>query len=164
MSNSEVMIRAGELRREGYDASEALSQAWEEELGEEEDDYMDDNPIKGDWSKYATWAGLGYGAWVLINYFQTKTWNFMPWKSLAGMRRQIVAPQNRMLAAPVRQANPSFGATNIYSPNEGTMIAPTPYTPAQPPQSEQPGDYRGTHQLLPPQAKFHGESVNIIYP
>jgi len=128
-----------------------------------------ENP-KQDWNKYLMYAGLGYGAWVVINFFQTKSWNFTPWKTITGFqRRQIVAPQPmRLASAPVRQTG--FGAvTPAYSPNEGTTLVPTPYTPpAQSQFNPPPGDFVGVHQLLPRQdlkgqLPGSGETVNAIY-
>jgi len=80
MNKSSVMVRAGELRNEGYDASEALSQAWEEQ--------GKSNPI----SDVVENAGESYGALVLAlvagylgwcYYQQRKTgkWSWTPWSA-----------------------------------------------------------------------------------
>jgi hypothetical protein len=130
---SEAMSLAADYRREGYDPSEALSQAWADVKGGNMD-----NP-KADWNKYLMYGGAAYGLWVVINYFQTKQWNFTPWRAIAG-NRQVVS---RMIAAPVRTnpGNPLYEGTTLVSTLENVSQVGTGKGPAT--------DLRATRQLRP---------------
>jgi hypothetical protein len=94
---SEVMSRAGELRSEGYDASEALSQAWSEAKGEDnpDDDYLEVLPEKrrskvefqpSAFSWLLLLAGAGYLGWCAYIKSKTGSWNWQPWKPTATSR------------------------------------------------------------------------------
>jgi hypothetical protein len=100
MSARTVMKRAAELRSEGLDPSEALSEAWDE---------VRSNPRKsssstsyGDYSQLLMWAGILYFGWCGIGYYQTKAWSWTPWR-LAGLglrrRPMLTAPRQPTVPA-----------------------------------------------------------------
>jgi hypothetical protein len=127
---ADAMSIAADYRREGYSASDALKKGWDEVLGE-------GGFMKADWNRYLMYGGAAYGLWVLVSYFQTKVWNFTPWKSIASNR-----------VAPARMIAPANPGTNV-----GTR--PTP-----------PGNYKGYELILPAHGTGYDqrESVGIIYP
>ena len=132
-TRSAVMERAGELRAEGYDASEALSMAWREVAGDgadagEDYDLMAEarprprprasNPTGPD-------SGLGlilllglagYLAWCFFtSSYKGLPWSWAPWKSIS--RRLPVA-------RPTQQLTPA----TLYNSRDGyqpiTLIVP----------------------------------------
>jgi len=124
---SEAMVRAGELRGEGYDASEALSEAWAEVRGEDnpiwdnpfgepddEDEEMEleapkrrrkSNPVEAsNIGMIALVAGAGYVFWCWYSSVKKGLpWNWTPWKSIG---RPYMTP----MGLPVHRVSPaSFG-------------------------------------------------------
>lgn len=102
---SAAMVRAGELRGQGYDASQALRLAWGDILGEdyEEDEEEDDsfevlpqsrrrasNPDGASgMGTVLILSGLAYVVWCAYRYSKTKIWSWTPWKTQPVARRLI---------------------------------------------------------------------------
>lgn len=99
---SAVMTRAAELRDEGYDASEALSQAWDEVSGDGADgeDFelvefkprrrrsAADNPIVGG-SLLLVLAGA-YLAWCFFaSTYKGLPWSWTPWRQPVARIKQL---------------------------------------------------------------------------
>lgn len=117
---SAVMSRAGELRAEGYDKSDALATAWDDILGEDyglededEDIYPDEilakkpttrrgNPMTtsnpdGGIGLLALVGGLSYLLWCAIAYKRNGAWTWTPWKTEPVGRR--IAPTRRLIGS-----------------------------------------------------------------
>jgi hypothetical protein len=97
---SEVMSRAGELRRQGLDASDALSTAWSEVDGSES------NPVSsGTAGNFLMLSTIGYIVWCSIKYAKSKVWSWQPWKAIPATNRRIpsatVAVARREQSLPV---------------------------------------------------------------
>ena len=92
---TEVMSRAGELRGEGLDASEALSQAWDEFRGEDNPgEYLallENNPVSKATGLPAILVIAGIG--LVIYRLVKKEW---PWQSLGRreLQRRVIASKN----------------------------------------------------------------------
>ena len=100
---SEVMSRAGELREQGLDSSEALSQAWEE---------AGSNPreTKFEASTF-TWLLLLGGGGLVIYYLVKKQW---PWQG--GMSRRLLEAKARAAKNPGRELTWGERAAKTDSP------------------------------------------------
>ena len=120
---SEVMSRAGELRSQGYDASDALSMAWSElegdgaDAGEDYDLMLETRP-KGrrprasNPSSETSIVGvvlivgaLAYFGACVYQWSKTKTWSWTPWKTTVPVSRRL--PIARIVS------RPNFDATII---------------------------------------------------
>lgn len=121
--SSQAMVLAHELREsEDLPMGEALSEAWSQLRGEDDDDGnpLDIvNPLKASGTtKYLMLAGIGYLAWCGIGYLKSKTWTWTPWKSIAAISGRS-APR----AAGMKMNHPSSIDSRVISGTE-TLFEP----------------------------------------
>jgi len=135
---SEVMTRAGELRDEGYDRSEALSMAWDDILGDDygeddEDDAIDldlipqsrkrrrrnmtENPIEGlSVGTVLLVASVAYVIWCGVKSGQMGAWTWTPWKASIGRRLPVVKPIQQIAPPTVYPSRDGYERVTLIVP------------------------------------------------
>jgi len=122
-TKSDVMVRAAELRSEGYDVSQALAMAWAEvsgdgaDAGEDYEMMLEPRPRRRPRASNPTDADsglglgllLGVGGYLLLCFFTSTykglPWSWTPWRTPAPISRQIRAPIITQSAATVIDHN-----------------------------------------------------------